>query len=102
MAWLSKRGHAVVGVELSELAGRAFFAEQGIEATASQRDSFLVLSGGGIDIWIGDFFELTTEHIGVVPAWYDRAAVVALEPRTPRLTPRRLPGCCRPVQRSSC
>lgn len=80
MVWLSKRGHAVVGVELSELAGRAFFAEQGIEATASQRDSFLVLSGGGIDIWIGDFFELTTEHIGAIPAWYDRAAVVALEP----------------------
>ena len=80
MVWLRERGHPVVGVELSELAGRAFFDEQDIGFTESERDSFLVLSGGGIDLWIGDFFALTPEHIGAVPAWYDRAAIVALEP----------------------
>ncbi len=80
LLWLRGRGHRVVGVELSELAARAFFEENKLNATERRRDSFLVLEHDGIEIWVGDFFALTAAHIGAVNAWYDRAAVVALEP----------------------
>ena len=80
MLWLRQRGHRVVGVELSEIAARAFFAENGLNVTETSRDSFLVLEHDGIEIWVGDFFALTSNHLGTVSSWYDRAAVVALAP----------------------
>lgn len=80
MLWLRNRGHRVVGAELSELAARAFFLENDLVAEERQSGPFVVLSAGGIEIWVGDFFELTPQRVGKLDAWYDRAAVVALEP----------------------
>ena len=47
MAWLAARGHAVIGVELSDKAARAFFAEQQLQPEIRQRDGFTVYSAGG-------------------------------------------------------
>ena len=47
------------------------------ERTAGQ---FLVLESDGIEIWVGDFFALKPDMLPGLTAWYDRAAIVALEP----------------------
>ncbi len=78
MAFLARLGHQVVGVELSELAGRAFFDEHGLVPREERRGSFTWLSGAGVELFIGDFFETTRELLGPVDAFYDRAALVAL------------------------
>lgn len=78
LLWLADQGYQVVGVELSELAVKAFFTEQHLRPL--QRD-FGHHSGhyvDGIEIWCGDFFELQPSQIGKIDAIYDRAALVAL------------------------
>lgn len=78
LTWLSVQGYQVVGVELSELAVKAFFMEQHLRPL--QRD-FGHHSGhyvDGIEIWCGDFFELQPSQIGKIDAIYDRAALIAL------------------------
>ncbi len=78
LAFLAGRGHEVIGVELSELAGRAFFQEQELVPQEERRGEFLWLASGGIQLFIGDFFGATRELLGPCDAFYDRAALVAL------------------------
>lgn len=80
MIWLVRRGHRVVGVELSELAARAFFEDNGLRCSERTVGQFLVLESDGIEIWVGDFFALKPDMLPSLTAWYDRAAIVALEP----------------------
>lgn len=80
MAWLAGRGHAVIGVELSAIATRDFFAENGLSPTITARDGFEISSAGGIEIWCGDLFKLEARHLAGVAAVYDRASLVALPP----------------------
>jgi len=78
LAWLAECGHAVVGVELSELACRAFFAERQLEPEVSSRGPFQVFSAGSIELMCGDFLALTPALMGPVATLYDRAALIAL------------------------
>lgn len=79
MLWLAEQGREVVGIEASELAARAFFTENGIACREERRGDFLVLSGGRITIWCGDFFKMKKEDLpGGITAVYDRAALIAL------------------------
>jgi thiopurine S-methyltransferase len=78
LAWLAGQGRSVVGVELSEVAVRDFFVEQGIDASHGQDGSFRVSEGGGVRLLCGDFFELGADQLGPVDGVYDRAALVAL------------------------
>lgn len=83
MMWLAERGHSVIGVELSELAVRAFFDEHKLTAHESVRGPFKRFVAGAIEILCGDFFalepaHLLDEHGRTVNALYDRAALVAL------------------------
>ena len=84
MLWLRKRGHDVVGVELSELACRAFFADNGLAFDVAEEGSHLIFSALGdgpkLQLICGDFFTLDSGTVGAVAAWYDRAALVALPP----------------------
>lgn len=80
MAWLAEQGHAVTGIELSETAASDFFAESGVDYVVRQTGAFSCFSGGGIDILVGDFFELPAEQLAGFDAWYDRAALIALPP----------------------
>jgi thiopurine S-methyltransferase len=80
LAWLAERGHAVVGVELSELACCAFFAEHQLEPEISSRGGFQIFSAGPIALLCGDFFALTPALMGPVSLVYDRAALIALPP----------------------
>jgi thiopurine S-methyltransferase len=80
LAWLAAQGHEVVGVELSELAVRAFFDEQKLNATESVAGPYKRFSSGAIEILCGDFFALESSHLrnGGITAVYDRAALIAL------------------------
>lgn len=78
LAWLAMQGHEVVGVELSELAARAFFAERGMQPEQGQRGSLCELRFGSVAILVGDFFALTADDVGECDGVFDRAAMIAL------------------------
>jgi thiopurine S-methyltransferase len=78
MVWLAQRGYWVVGVELSELAVRAFAAEHGLRPEITQHGALTRYSMPSIDLWCGDFLALTPDQLGPIDGYYDRAALVAL------------------------
>lgn len=78
LEWLVVHGHDVVGIELSELAAQAFFAERGFTPERRELGSFVELRHGGVAILVGDFFAATPELLGHFDAAYDRAAMIAL------------------------
>lgn len=78
IAWLLSQGFQVVGAELSQVAIEQLYAELGVEPKISALGSIKRYSAEGIDIYVGDIFDLTNEIVGSVDAVYDRAALVAL------------------------
>jgi thiopurine S-methyltransferase len=80
MWWLHERGHPVIGVELSAIAVRDFFATAGKSPTVTRTDRFEVSEAGGVRILQGDFFDLRAEDLKDVRGVYDRAALIALPP----------------------
>lgn len=83
MAWLAGRGHPVVGVELSPLAVRGFFADHGLAPRVARGRAHARHEAGGITLLLGDYFDLEPDDLGPVAAVYDRAALIAL-PRAMR------------------
>lgn len=80
MVWLRERGHRVVGVELSPIAVRDFFAENGLEATQTNQGAFERWEGDGFVLLCGDFFAVAEAHLEGATAVYDRAALIAFPP----------------------
>lgn len=78
IGWLAAQGCRVVGIELSQAAIEAFFAENGLDAEVSKAGGLTRYTSGPIELYVGDFFKLTTEILGPVDAIYDRAALVAM------------------------
>ena len=78
MLWLTQQGHNVIGVELSPLAVRAFFAENGLHPHKRRAGKFTLWQSGRISILCGDYFALRAADIGIIDAVYDRAALTAL------------------------
>lgn len=78
IAWLLSQGFHVVGAELSALAIEQLFTELPIEPTIIEHTSMTRYQAKGIDIWVGDIFDLQSDTLGRVDAVYDRAALVAL------------------------
>ncbi|MEO7774297.1 MAG: thiopurine S-methyltransferase [Steroidobacteraceae bacterium] len=76
--WLLGEGHRVVGAELSAIAVGEVFARLKREATIDQAGAMQKRSAPGLDVFVGDFFALTADSLGVVDAVYDRAALIAL------------------------
>lgn len=72
LGWLASRGNEVVGVELSPLACEKFFRDAGIEPRREGNR----LSGGGVTLVHGDFFQFGGGER--FDAFYDRAAMIAL------------------------
>lgn len=80
MVWLSVRGHAVVGSELSPVAVEEFFGEHGATTHAEAAGPFQRHASGRCEILVGDALELSPSLLGPVHAAYDRAALVSLPP----------------------
>ena len=78
IVWLLQQGYQVVGVELSELAIQQLFQLLGLIPQISTVGAFKLYQAEKIDIYVGDFFELTADLLGTVDAIYDRAAFIAL------------------------
>lgn len=78
MAILLDQGYRVVGIELSPLAIDELFRTLGQSPEVSQHGALERRSVPGLDIFVGDFFDLTPALLGPVDAIYDRAALVAL------------------------
>jgi thiopurine S-methyltransferase len=83
IGWLLKQGFKVSGVELSESAISELFEGLGIRPQVSKFKNFTAYSADSITIYNGDFFALSSQHLGNVDCVYDRAALVAL-PRSMR------------------
>ena len=79
LLWLAKQGCDVTGVELSEIAARAFFVEANIRFDIRKVGSFTYFSGldQKVTIVCGDYFQFTGKPFD---ALYDRASLVALPP----------------------
>jgi thiopurine S-methyltransferase len=78
LLWLVNQGHEVIGVELSPLAIKSLFDENGIVPHMYRRKNFTEWEHGRLKILCGDFFRLTANDLGQVDAVYDRAALTAL------------------------
>lgn len=77
-AWLLACGYRVVGAELSEIAICELFKELGLEPEISNFGKLTRYRAEDVDIFSGDIFAVSAEHLGLINAIYDRAALVAL------------------------
>ncbi|HIO31391.1 MULTISPECIES: thiopurine S-methyltransferase [Marinobacter] len=80
MWWLHDRGHAVIGVELSDVACKDFFEEGQEKAKVHPGEPFTKFAHDDLQLWCGDFFQLVPEDLKHVRLVYDRAALIALPP----------------------
>ena len=78
MLWLAEQGHQVIGVELSDIAVRAFFKENQLRPARRRVGKFTLWRSGRLTILCGDYFSLTAADLGAVDIVYDRAALTAL------------------------
>ncbi|MGI9225884.1 MAG: thiopurine S-methyltransferase [Woeseiaceae bacterium] len=78
LLWLEEQGNDVVGVELSDLAVKAFFDENRIAYTT--RDAGMTVYAGTdrrVTIYCGDFFEF---DVAGFDACYDRGSLITMPP----------------------
>lgn len=94
MTWLHGQGHDVVGIELADIAVHAFFDEHGLTAIQTTLPPFDVFSAPGYRLLCGDFFALTSAHLGAFDAVYDRAALIALPPEMRRDYANKMTALC--------
>ena len=76
LLWLAKRGHIVTGVDLSEVAVRAFYAESGLSFKEKNVDDLVFFESSGLPITLacGDYFKFANAPFD---ALYDRASLIA-------------------------
>jgi len=76
--WLVNLGYKIVAIELNENAIKSLFRELDIEFSVIVENDFIIYRANNIEIFIGDFFDLSKSILGDVDFTYDRAALVAL------------------------
>lgn len=80
MLWLAGEGYKIIGVEISDLAVTAFFAENGLQPRRQVEAGYTRYTAGEIVILVGDFFTLQRQQLGDIAGVYDRASLIALPP----------------------
>ena len=78
IGWLMSKGFRVAGAELSEPAIEQLFCDLAIEPDRSEVGDLMRYSAEGVDIFVGDIFQLSASALGAIDVVYDRAALVAL------------------------
>ena len=78
MLWLRSQGYQVLGVELSLLAVKSFFAENNLVAEVTEQGNFQRWEADGLVILQGNFFDLSAADLSGCCAIFDRAALIAL------------------------
>lgn len=79
IAWLAQQGFKVIGIELSEIAIEAFFAEQELQYQQFEDDRFIIRRSGNISLIQGDYFELRQQDLPDCKMVYDRASLIAID-----------------------
>ena len=79
MLWLAKQGYTVVGLEMVQQAVETFFTENNLEFDSVDIGKHRKYSSQPFTILQGNFFDLDSGAIKA-DAWYDRAALIAIEP----------------------
>ena len=83
LPWLCDQGYKVVGVELSELAVKQLFEENGIPYSVATKESFKVFSATdhrSLTVYVGDFYAISPDLAGVFDAIWDINALGAINP----------------------
>lgn len=78
IAYLLEQGYKIVGVELSEIAIEELFKQLDLSPNISIVGDHKLFSATDIEIYVGDFFALTSDILGEIDAIYDRASLIAL------------------------
>lgn len=82
IVWLLQQGHAVVGIELSEIAldelAAIITAELQLDIEKSRDGDQVFYRADKLLLIAGDFFAVKPQQLGKVDVVYDRAALVAL------------------------
>lgn len=76
--WITQRGHAVIGVEISPIAVQAFFDEHGRRPMRRTAGNFERWEDNGLQLLCGDFFTLQPQDVAPARLFHDRAALIAL------------------------
>ena len=84
LVWLAEQGHEVIGIEISPIAVKDFFAENHLQARRIRGNRFDTWQSEKFTLLCGDVFELTANDLGRIDAVYDRAALIALPPEMRR------------------
>jgi thiopurine S-methyltransferase len=82
MLWLRSRGHEVLGVEISPIAVRDFYAENGLEPVVTNYGPFTRWEFDRLVIYVGDFFNIGAKMLRHVAGVYDRASLIAFPQAT--------------------
>ena len=99
MLWLVEQGMEVVGVELSELAVRSLFEENGLTPEIDNRHDHDYWQAGKLTLIHADLFDMQPDDLGISDVVYDRASLIALPPemrpsyadKMRQLLPARIP-----------
>lgn len=81
IGWLLAQGRDVAGAELSAVAVAQLFQSLTLTPEITQSGPMQRYSAPGIDIFVGDIFDLTVDMLGPIHAIHDRAALFALPPQ---------------------
>jgi len=79
MVWLANQGHNVIGMEFVSDAIQAFFEENRLTPVTTVNGNYTQHQSKPFTILEGDIFELES-NVVQADSWYDRAAMVAIEP----------------------
>lgn len=78
LLWLHEQGHPVLGIEISPIAVKAFFSDNGLAPECRVEPRFTRWTHGATELLCGDFFDLGVLDTRNIAAVYDRASLVAL------------------------
>lgn len=92
--WLAAQGHPVIGVELSPIACRDFFAEMSITPRITQLKNFIHYKHNNIELLCGDIFKLKMTDLPPIDAIYDCRALIALPAAIRQQYVHHLLACC--------
>lgn len=92
LVWLAEQGFRVIGVEVSAVAVRQFFAETGITYSTESKAEFVIYQSDNIQIYQADFFKLVSSWIPPLDAVYDKAALIALPEEKRRMYADKILG----------
>ncbi|WP_251359298.1 thiopurine S-methyltransferase [Kangiella sp. TOML190] len=83
LIYLSEQGYASTAIEFNPKAVTEFITSSGIAFSKTATDDTTVYNSDNIELWLADFFAVTTSDIGQFEQVFDRAAYIAL-PETMR------------------